>query len=953
MAENTTTRVVEVQVDNAEAIKLIADYNAKIEESTAKEKALREAIKKKGEATAADREELAKLRAEQTAYKRELREVEKEVQNNIKAAREEEGSNRKLRAELSNLTKQYDSMSAAMQKSAEGEALKKQINEITDALLESEEGTQRFYRNVGNYPDIKPLETQLGVIRQQLAQMKYEGKETTQEYQDLLGVAANMKDALADVEAGINAGASDTAQLDVLIKGTQNLLQLWAQWSILSKQLGVDNEDLNKAFAIVTQTLGALVAIQSVQNMLQKQSIIMQKASAVASWAQAKAETARTAATAAGTVATNAGTAAMWKFTAALFANPIGIIVAAIIAAIAAVYALVKAFSWFSSSSEKAKENLKKQGEELDRLREKYDEHTEKLKALGKTDEEVANSRLALMRDLANKSAAHFEQVARLYKKDSEEYKAAQDAKKADSEAYRQELIKTANNLRAIGASYDNKALERKLGAVKYATEKANDRFVEQIKNLQILRREGAITASEYNNLLRQLNGDREETIRQARQSAAEKQKQALATELAAVRAVTDAKVALMKEGISKQLTQEEVAYRRRVADLKKRLETEKGLTKKAKAAIQQQIELAEQQHVLNVEKINRAGLDKKIRQEQQNIALRLAAVKQGTDAEYTLKVEQLRKQQEAELANIELTEQQKVLIREKYNKQLDDLSNQWINANLQKQNDALRLEWENRINAAAVQGQNTLQLQLQMRQAELDALQQMEGESDAAFKARQLGAQQAYVDAKRAINDYEVQIEQAKLEALAAVTNGLSGLLEELGEDNKTFAVLSKTLALAEIAINTGKAIAAGTAQAQSVPFPGNLIAIATTVATIMANITSAIKTVKSAKFSTGGYVSGPGTSTSDSIPAMLSDGESVNAALPTSMFAPIYSALNQLGGGASIVAAQSSNQIAGEDMLARAFAKGVSQLDMRVGVDEITRVSDRVKVVESLGDL
>jgi hypothetical protein len=51
MAENTTTRVVEVQVDNAEAIKLIADYNAKIEESTAKEKALREAIKKKGEET--------------------------------------------------------------------------------------------------------------------------------------------------------------------------------------------------------------------------------------------------------------------------------------------------------------------------------------------------------------------------------------------------------------------------------------------------------------------------------------------------------------------------------------------------------------------------------------------------------------------------------------------------------------------------------------------------------------------------------------------------------------------------------------------------------------------------------------------------------------------------------------------------------------------------------------
>jgi hypothetical protein len=946
MAENTTTRVVEVQVDNAEAIKLIADYNAKIEESTAKEKALREAIKKKGEATAADREELAKLRAEQTAYKRELREVEKEVQNNIKAAREEEGSNRKLRAELSNLTKQYDSMSAAMQKSAEGEALKKQINEITDALLESEEGTQRFYRNVGNYPDIKPLETQLGVIRQQLAQMKYEGKETTQEYQDLLGVAANMKDALADVEAGINAGASDTAQLDVLIKGTQNLLQLWAQWSILSKQLGVENKDLDKAIGIITQMLGALVAIQSVQNMLQKQSIVMQKAQAVATWAQTKAETARTSAMAAGTVATNAGTAAVWKFTAALFANPIGVIVAAIIAAIAAVYALVKAFSWFNSSTEKAKENLKKQGEELDKLNKKYDEHIEKMKALGKTDEEITLTRLALLKDLANKRAEHFKAAQRLYKKDSEEYKASQDAKKKADEDYRSALNDTANHLRSLASAYNDAALKKKLGTVKYATQQANEEFKNQRKLLVELVYAGKVASSEAKDILASLEAARDKTIKEAYKEAAEKQKQALATELAAVRAATDAKVTLMKEGISKQLTQEEVAYRRRIADLKKRLETEKGLTKKAKAAIQQQIELAEQQHALNVEKINRAGLDKKIQQEQQNIALRLAAVKQGTDAEYTLKVEQLRKQQEAELANIELTEQQKVLIREKYNKQLDDLSNQWINANL-------RLEGENRTNAAAVQGQNTLQLQLQMRQAELDALQQMEGESDAAFKARQLGAQQAYVDAKRAINDYEVQIEQAKLEALAAVTNGLSGLLEELGEDNKTFAVLSKTLALAEIAINTGKAIAAGTAQAQSVPFPGNLIAIATTVATIMANITSAIKTVKSAKFSTGGYVSGPGTSTSDSIPAMLSDGESVNAALPTSMFAPIYSALNQLGGGAPIVAAQSSNQIAGEDMLARAFAKGVSQLDMRVGVDEITRVSDRVKVVESLGDL
>ena len=44
---------------------------------------------------------------------------------------------------------------------------------------------------------------------------------------------------------------------------------------------------------------------------------------------------------------------------------------------------------------------------------------------------------------------------------------------------------------------------------------------------------------------------------------------------------------------------------------------------------------------------------------------------------------------------------------------------------------------------------------------------------------------------------------------------------------------------------------------------------------------------------------MSGAGSGTSDSIPAYLSNGESVNNAKTTSMFAPILSALNAAGGG------------------------------------------------------
>lgn len=55
----------------------------------------------------------------------------------------------------------------------------------------------------------------------------------------------------------------------------------------------------------------------------------------------------------------------------------------------------------------------------------------------------------------------------------------------------------------------------------------------------------------------------------------------------------------------------------------------------------------------------------------------------------------------------------------------------------------------------------------------------------------------------------------------------------------------------------------------------------------------------VSGVNLATGGMVSGPGTGTSDSIPAMLSDGESVINARSTSMFAPLLSAINQAGGG------------------------------------------------------
>lgn len=102
---------------------------------------------------------------------------------------------------------------------------------------------------------------------------------------------------------------------------------------------------------------------------------------------------------------------------------------------------------------------------------------------------------------------------------------------------------------------------------------------------------------------------------------------------------------------------------------------------------------------------------------------------------------------------------------------------------------------------------------------------------------------------------------------------------------------------------------------------------------------------------FSTGGYVQGAGTGTSDSIPARLSNGESVMTAKATSMFSPILSAFNQLGGGVPIVVNNGGSNI-GMDMLAAAVARGYQMAPQPVvSVEEINRTQRRVKTIENIG--
>ena len=67
--DNETTRIVDIRVDNASAIKGITEYTEKLEAAKSAEMELTKKIKERGNTTQEDREQLAKIQAVQTAYK--------------------------------------------------------------------------------------------------------------------------------------------------------------------------------------------------------------------------------------------------------------------------------------------------------------------------------------------------------------------------------------------------------------------------------------------------------------------------------------------------------------------------------------------------------------------------------------------------------------------------------------------------------------------------------------------------------------------------------------------------------------------------------------------------------------------------------------------------------------------------------------------------------------------
>ena len=314
---------------------------------------------------------------------------------------------------------------------------------------------------------------------------------------------------------------------------------------------------------------------------------------------------------------------------------------------------------------------------------------------------------------------------------------------------------------------------------------------------------------------------------------------------------------------------------------------------------------------------LSEKDIEKALDIKKREVEARLKLVEEGSLEEYNLQQQLLQAQFDQDMQRLKSEEGTDELIRlrrEEFHQQMDELDRQWDESAQQAADEIL--------------------------QANLDRIMQ---------------EQQAYLEAQeeeKRIKEARIQMAQDTVSAFGAVVSSVGNMLAAFGKENKELAQLSKVIALAQIAIETGVATAKGISSAMSVPFPANLAAIATTIATIMAGITSAISTVKSAKFASGGLVTGPGTGTSDSIPARLSNGESVMTARTTSMFGPLLSSLNQAGGGVAFTPDGAGSRD-GYEFLAAAVAAGMKSADIRVAVDDINAAQDNVNYIKAVSSI
>lgn len=576
----------------------------------------------------------------------------------------------------------------------------------TDALYQEmkrlQEETGKTSLNVGNYSaDAQKLTTQIENQTKQLALLRLEGKQNTEEYQRLSRETAILRDALKDATAEVNNMASDTSNLDAVLGAASAASGGFSAYTGIMELAGVESENVEKAQKKLQAAIAVTTGVQAIQNSIQKQSALMLGISRLQQTALTKAKVYDRLVTMQGTKATISATVAQKAFNLIANANPYVLLATALVT-------VVGALTLFSMGTKDAAEKqkrlneyqkaysdyLEKESEEMNRTiyeritRLEQELSIAKARNAGLIEIRKIEDEILLLRTKAhNKSVGYYSDELRNL-----------ELNRYKLEQFRDLLINLQNLQKDdIKTTYIDVDLDGKIEKVK--VDKAIENVQGQIDKL------GHDVELGVN--LETKGMELDTLIKAQYEQRKQEDKNIAKQETDILRKAEDIRISLIKNSFDQQRSQRKAANARSIADIKYQLETDNNLTEKARKSLNDSIISLRKQ------------LDNELKEiDKQQNASELATIRLTEDAKIALLEEGADKQREllrvsyerqiqdlTNSLNIErdsLTEIQKNemesrlgYLRDQYTKDLNQLEDQITSDMLQKESDRIQLELE------------------------------------------------------------------------------------------------------------------------------------------------------------------------------------------------------------------------------------------------------------------
>ena len=443
----------------------------------------------------------------------------------------------------------------------------------------------------------------------------------------------------------------------------------------------------------------------------------------------------------------------------------------------------------------------------------------------------------------------------------------------------------------------------------------------EALDNVQKLKKEQEDLAAQTED-----NGEKITTITEKELKA---RQQAARTQLDLEKQLSKSILELRQASLEKDLELSRLRFSWERQELENKLKYDKTLTAESREAINKLILNMEERRYKEESEIRQRWSDKELEEEARNAENR---IKMRFNAQNKL---QTIRQKEAQLPNYDI------------------LHTSDPNKDIEK-------------NAAKM---DIAQQQMDAAQNKLSEIQSMSEETYTAlyggvleWRNAELDAQKAVAEAKQQVNDIQLQgikLQEKETQMSIQSAQQMVGALEELAEAAGADAGVVAMLAIAESAAAMGSALHKAFSSSATVwdGIAGAVAAIATitTIITQIKSLNSSAEEERSKyRYASGGLVTGPGTGTSDSIPAMLSNGEAVMTAQAVNDWGAMLSAMNVASGGNAIQVSNLPQRNDGMKGMKAMIREAMLEMPApRVAVVDIIKGEKRVKVQNSLGKL